>query len=50
MKVDESSINHNAVRIIGGMVEKYAHKNPTRWTKTGRHFDIASILEDMRND
>lgn len=27
---------------------QYAHKNPAKWTKTGRHFDIASILEDMR--
>ena len=38
---------------IDGMDDRgtqYAHKNPTKWTKTGRHFDIASILEDMRND
>lgn len=29
---------------------QYAHKNPTKWTKTGRHFDIASILKEMQND
>ena len=35
---------------MDGRGTQYAHKNPTKWTKTGRHFDIASILEDMRND
>ena len=35
---------------MDGRGAQYAHKNPTKWTKTGRHFDIASILEDMRND
>ena len=29
---------------------QYAHKNPIKWTKTGRHFDITSILEAMKND
>ena len=35
---------------MDGRGTQYAHKNPTKWTKTGRHFDIAPILEDMRND
>ena len=35
---------------MDGRGTQYAHKNPTKWTKTGRHFDIASTLEDMRND
>lgn len=35
---------------MDGRGTQYAHKNPTKWTKTGRHFDIASILEEMRND
>ena len=33
---------------MDGRGTQYAHKNPTKWTKTGRHFDIASILEEMR--
>lgn len=35
---------------MDGRGTQYAHKNPAKWTKTGRHFNIASILEDMRND
>lgn len=35
---------------MDGRGTQYAHKNPTKWTKTGRHFDIASILEDMKNE
>ena len=33
---------------MDGRGTQYAHKNPTKWTKTGRHFDIASILEEMK--
>lgn len=33
---------------MDGRGTQYAHKNPTKWTKTGRHFDIASILKEMR--
>ena len=35
---------------MDGRGTQYAHKNPTKWTKTGRHFNIEKILEDMRND
>jgi hypothetical protein len=35
---------------MDGRGTQYAHKNPTNWTKTGRHFDIAKILEAMKND
>ena len=35
---------------MDGRGTQYAHKNPTKWTKTGRHFDIDKILEEMRND
>ena len=33
---------------MDGRGTQYAHKNPTKWTKTGRHFDIGKILEEMR--
>lgn len=33
---------------MDGRGTQYAHKNPTKWTKTGRHFDIQSILEEMK--
>ena len=33
---------------MDGRGTQYAHKNPTKWTKTGRHFDIESILEEMK--
>ena len=33
---------------MDGRGTQYAHKNPTKWTKTGRHFDISKILEEMR--
>lgn len=33
---------------MDGRGTQYAHKNPAKWTKTGRHFDIESILEAMR--
>lgn len=33
---------------MDGRGTQYAHKNPTKWTKTGRHFDIKSILDGMR--
>lgn len=33
---------------MDGRGTQYAHKNPTKWTKTGRHFDIAGILEEMK--
>ena len=35
---------------MDGRGAQYVCKNPTKWTKTGRHFDIEKILEDMRND
>ena len=33
---------------MDGRGTQYAHKNPTKWTKTGRHFDIEKILEEMK--
>ena len=33
---------------MDGRGTQYAHKNPTKWTKTGRHFDIGKILEEMK--
>ena len=33
---------------MDGRGTQYAHKNPTKWTKTGRHFDIDKILEEMK--
>ena len=33
---------------MDGRGAQYAHKNPTKWTKTGRHFDIDKILEEMK--
>ena len=32
---------------MDGRGTQYAHKNPTKWTKTGRHFDIEKILKEM---
>ena len=34
---------------MDGRGTQYAHKNPTKWTKTGRHFDISSILKEMQS-
>jgi hypothetical protein len=33
---------------MDGRGTQYAHKNPTKWTKTGSHFDIKKILEEMK--
>ena len=33
---------------MDGRGTQYAHMNPTKWTKTGRHFDIDKILEEMK--
>ena len=33
---------------MDGRGTQYAHKNPTKWTKTGRHFNIDKILEEMQ--
>lgn len=34
---------------MDGRGTQYAHKNPDRWTKTGRHFpEVADLLEKMR--
>lgn len=36
---------------MDGRGTQYAHKNPKKWTKTGRHFpEIATILEKMRGE
>ena len=35
---------------MDGRGTQYAHKNPTKWTKTGRHFDIEEILDEMKRE
>lgn len=35
---------------MDGRGTQYAHKNPTKWTKTGRHFDIDKILKEMNDE
>ena len=36
---------------MDGRGTQYAHKNPKKWTKTGRHFpEVATILEKMRGE
>lgn len=34
---------------MDGRGTQYAHKNPTKWNKTGRHFDIDKILKEMQS-
>lgn len=36
---------------MDGRGTQYAHKNPKKWTKTGKHFpEVAAVLEKMRED
>lgn len=35
---------------MDGRGTQYALKNPAKWTKTGRHFDIDKILKEMNDE